>query len=600
MPAEFRQTRIPLFARVETPADVNLGPMYAHNISSGGVYLKAPGASAMQLPLGSGLDLQFLLPDGGPRVKLGGEVVWVDPVARDYAGERALGLGVRFSSVDAAVATRLKDLVESFRYRVVTLGLDDVSVAEGAFGDLFPLERVADFEALEDAARSGQVGLVLLNEKPGETTMLGLLEQFVKVSSERRPPVFYCAERSSPALETILEAHARVQFVRVPFERIELRSRVSCAIDTFVISFQKELLSDELSRTLERVSRENAWLRDRIDAPGRMDGIVGESAPMRKVFELIERVAPLSTAVMVLGETGTGKELVASAIVARSQRKAKPFIVQNCAAFSETLLDNELFGHARGAYTGADRETPGLFEAADGGTIFLDEIGEMPASMQPKLLRVLENGEVRRLGESKARTVDVRLLCATHRDLDQLVRDGTFRADLLYRLRTFVIAIPPLRERRDDVPLLADHFLQRVATRHGLSCSLSGEAKALLQAQEWPGNARELQHTMERLCVLADAQVIDARAVREVLGLSSVADVATSARPLSAVLEDYERELVRAELERSGGVVARAARALGVERTTLTRRLRQLGLRGPAQDSATPASADERDEPEPT
>lgn len=580
MTAALRQTRIPLFARVETPSG-GFGPMYAHNISRGGVYLKAPGASPADVPLGQGLDLQFALPDGGPRVSLGAEVVWVNPVARDDAGALALGLGLRFSSIEDAVATRIEHLVESFRYRVIAFGLEEVGLAQSSFGDLFPIQRVTTVEALEEAARLGHAGLVLICEKPGETTAFQVLEQFLTTAAERRPPIFYCADASTPALEALLEGHARLQFVRAPFERVELRSQVHCAVDSFVLGFQKELLSDELTRTLERLSRENVYLRDRVDAPKRMEGIVGESAPMQRVFELIERVAPLSTTVMVLGETGTGKELVANAIVTRSPRKDKPFIVQNCAAFTESLLDNELFGHARGAYTGADRDSPGLFEAADGGTIFLDEIGEMPASMQPKLLRVLENGEVRRLGEAKTRHVDVRLICATHRDLDQLVKDGTFRADLLYRLRTFVIAVPALRDRRDDVPMLADHFLQRLAAQPGRpERGLTAEAKALLQAHDWPGNARELQHVIERLSVMADGASIDATLVREALGLPEAGPVAAR-RPLHVLLEDYERELVRAELERAGGVVAKAARALGMERTTLTRRLRTLGLRTP-------------------
>ncbi len=420
----------------------------------------------------------------------------------------------------------------------------------------------------------------MLGERAGAQTTLATLAQLATATTDRRPPILYCAEATSPELEALLDEHTQIQFARLPIERAELRSQVRCAVDAFVVSFQKELLSDELARSVERLHRENAYLRARCDAPATMDGIIGAGPAMLKVFELVERVAPLSTTVMVLGETGTGKELVVSAIVDRSERRDKPFIVQNCAAFSETLLDNVLFGHVRGAYTGADRDRPGLFEAADGGTIFLDEIGEMPVAMQPKLLRVLENGELRRLGESKTRQVDVRIICATHRDLDQLVREGTFRSDLLYRLRTFVITLPPLRERREEVPVLADHFLRQLSERHGRPTrGLSVEAKVLLQANDWPGNARELAHTMERLFVLAGDAEIDAPLVREVLGLGEV-EAPTATRTLSAILEDHERQLIRAELERSGGVVARAARALGLERTTLTRRVKQLGLRG--------------------
>jgi DNA-binding NtrC family response regulator len=574
-----RQPRIPLFATVETPGAAGLGPLYAYNLSRGGVYVKAPGVDAEALPLGRGLDLKFALPDGGPQVTLGAEVVWLDPTLHEHAGQGALGVGLRFNPLEPGVDARITQLVAEFRYQVLVFGFDEVAFAEAAFGDLYPVVNVASVEQLVATVRSGQVGLVLLGERAGEQTTLGALAQLFDDVPEHRPHVLYCATAVSADLERLLELNPNVVFARLPIEHAELRSHVRCALEAFVAAFHMGLMSDELARALERLRRENAYLRDRFDAPNRMEGIIGTGPAMQKVFELIERVAPLSTTVLVLGETGTGKELVVGAIVARSERKDRPFIVQNCAAFSETLLDDELFGHVKGAYTGADRDRPGLFEAADGGTVFLDEIGEMPTAMQPRLLRVLENGEVRRLGEAKTRTVDVRLICATHRDLDALVKAGTFRADLLYRLRTFVISLPPLRERREDVPALAEHFLARLCARHSrASKGLSPEAKALLQANDWLGNARELAHVVERLFVLAGEGGIDAPLVREVLGLQEVA-APSLGRSLGESLEAYERELIGAALERSSGVMARAARELGMERTTLTRRAVQLGLR---------------------
>jgi DNA-binding NtrC family response regulator/Tfp pilus assembly protein PilZ len=579
--ADPRHIRIPLFVRVETPGASGLGPLYAYNISEGGVYLKAPGTAPEELAMGRGFTLRFALPDGGPKVSLLAEVVWVDPAPQALAGERALGVGARFTSVAPEVASRIAALVAAFRYQVLAFGLEDLTFIEAALGDLYRIVPTADLEQLLAAVRSGQAGLVLMNEATGQETTLQALEALLAAPTDRRPPVLYCAAAPSPALEALLDTHPLLQFATLPLARAELRSQARCAIDAFVASFQTELLADELARSLERLHRENAYLRERVDAPSRVEGMVGEGPAMQKAFQLIERVAPLSTTVMVLGETGTGKELVAQAVVARSERRDKPFIVLNCAAFTETLLENELFGHVRGAYTGADRERAGLFEAADGGTLFLDEIGELPTSMQPKLLRVLENGEVRRLGESRVRQVDVRIICATHRDLDQMVKDGTFRADLLYRLRTFVIALPPLRERQEDVPLLVEHFLARLCARHGrASAGLTAAASDLLRTQDWPGNARELANAVERLYVLAGPAVIDAPLVREVLGLSEEAPTPT--RPLKVVLEEQERRLITAELERSGGVIAGAARALGMERTTLTRRMTQLGLRGTA------------------
>jgi transcriptional regulator with PAS, ATPase and Fis domain len=285
--------------------------------------------------------------------------------------------------------------------------------------------------------------------------------------------------------------------------------------------------------------------------------------------------------VLIEGETGTGKDLAARAVHALSTRADKPFHAQNCAALPETLLDGELFGHVRGAFTGASSDRAGLFEAAHGGTVFLDEVGEMTASMQAKLLRVLASGEIRRVGSTKTTFVDVRVVCATHRDLEAMVKAETFRQDLFYRLRTFVIPLPPLRERRADIAAMALHFLDIYAERHKHPVpGFTPEAIAVLESHGWPGNVRELEHAIERMLILAPSgKKIDAPLVRETLGIAANGNGEPKERGLDDALLDYERQLIQAELERSGGVLAKAARALGVDRTTLSKRCKRLGLR---------------------
>jgi transcriptional regulator with GAF, ATPase, and Fis domain len=269
-------------------------------------------------------------------------------------------------------------------------------------------------------------------------------------------------------------------------------------------------LFEDARRTGRQAELEQAW-RELVaktpadgggELPGRF-GMIGDSAPMRAVYELVAKVAPSDVSVLVLGETGTGKELVARALHQHSRRAKKPFLAENCAAVPENLLESELFGHVRGSFTGAVVDRPGHFVAADGGTVFLDEIGDMPLTMQSKLLRVLQEGEVRPVGSNKTRKVDVRVVAATNKDLAAMCRQGTFREDLYYRLNVITIALPPLRDRPGDVAHLARFFAAKVGAEMGRSLSISPEALALLEGWRWPGNVRELKNVVRRAAVFA-------------------------------------------------------------------------------------------------
>ena len=335
---------------------------------------------------------------------------------------------------------------------------------------------------------------------------------------------------------------------------------------------------DELERrclgALERrkLRKENTQLREVIDRSKRPPvKMIGESEPMKKVFRLIERVAPTDTPVLVEGESGTGKELVAQAVHQGSSRSNRPMVTVNCAALPEQLVESELFGHEKGAFTGATMAKPGLFEVADGSTLFIDEVGELPLSLQPKLLRVLEDGSMRRVGSEKERRVDVRIVAATNRNLKQEVEEGRFREDLYYRLNVLTIELPPLKDRAGDIRLLVDHFV-------GDDYELDDDARSALESYEWPGNIRQLINTIKRAKILADERISieDLPEEFEPQSLVGTTDFGNQEGSLMAL----QREHIKEVLERENGNKSAAARILGVERRKLYRMMKQHGIEG--------------------
>jgi formate hydrogenlyase transcriptional activator len=345
------------------------------------------------------------------------------------------------------------------------------------------------------------------------------------------------------------------------------------------IAIKTAALFEEVERRTEALSRENEDLHDELRRDRGSGEIVGASPLLRDVLEKVEAVAPTDTTVLVLGETGTGKELLARAIHARSPRRDRPLVKVNCGAISPALVESELFGHEKGAFTGAMQRRLGRFELADGGTLFLDEVGELPLDVQVKILRSLQDGEFERVGGEAPIRSDVRIVAATNRDLLADVATGRFRADLYYRLSVFPLRIPPLRERLEDLPLLTSHFLRRF--RRKLNKPLAGltqESAARLSRYAWPGNVRELQNVIERACVLARGGEVD---VADALG-----DRAPAPHPsASRTLEQVEREHIVRVLASVGGVIQGphgAARILGLHPNTLRSRMERLGIAGRA------------------
>ncbi|MEN9785890.1 MAG: hypothetical protein RLZZ299_1154 [Pseudomonadota bacterium] len=370
------------------------------------------------------------------------------------------------------------------------------------------------------------------------------------------------------------------------------------AADYLLKPFEREALVLVLARAVEAraLRHEVRRLRAEVAAHAANDELIGSSAAMEAVRARLDAVADTSARVLLLGETGTGKELLARALHQRSRRARGPLVCVNCGALPESLLETELFGHERGAFTGAVRTHPGRFEQAHGGTLFLDEIGEIPATVQAHLLRVLEDGAVTRVGGTQPVQVDVRVVAATHRDLQAAVRAGSFRADLYYRLDVVRIEVPPLRARREDIPLLAEHFAGRLAARHGRPVpTLDAATLRTLQARDWPGNVRELQHLLERVVLLGpSAFATDSHASSgsgssggggpaPLRNASPAATVPTDPEsladlPLPEALERWERARIVAALRAAGGVQAEAARRLGVSRGNLHQRIQRLGI----------------------
>lgn len=336
---------------------------------------------------------------------------------------------------------------------------------------------------------------------------------------------------------------------------------------------------DDRKRDEERTQKENLALREEIDQSSMFEEIVGSSDVIRNILTQVTKVAPSDSTVLVLGETGTGKELIARAIHKRSKRLSRAFITVNCAAIPASLIASELFGHEKGAFTGAVQRRLGRFELADGGTIFLDEIGDLPAETQIALLRVLQEGEIERVGGSQSISVDVRVLAATNRDLKAAMAAGTFRQDLFYRLNVFPIQVPPLRERIDDIPLLVTYLIERYAKKAGKKIkNIQKETLELFQAYDWPGNIRELQNVIQRAIVLCESETFS---VDETWLKRDKHRLSGSVIPLGATLAEHEKDIIEAALADCEGQVAGptgAAAKLGLPRQTLESKITALGI----------------------
>ncbi len=443
-------------------------------------------------------------------------------------------------------------------------------------------------------ARTGEEGLAILEREEialviADQMMPGMTGvEFLEKVLERAPRtirMMLAGYADVGSLVRAINAGRIYRYVPKPWDPDELRINVKRALESFGLAGENLELAAALAEANERLRRENLYLRREVERRYAFDQILGESQAMHRVFEVMEKVAQTDATVLITGETGTGKDLVARAIHYTGPRRSRRFVAQNCAALPDTLLESELFGHKRGAFTGAHADKKGLFEAADGGTIFLDEIGETNPGMQVRLLRVLQDGEIRALGSSETRKVDVRVMAATNRDLRRLVQEGRFREDLYYRLRVVEIDLPPLRERRSDIPLLAHHFLEESNRKMGRSLKgFTNAAMDRLTAYDWSGNVRELENEIERVLALAgEADSIGVEMLSEHIRGGSPAAAAGPPREdgeswdLNRSVDELKRRMILAAIRETGSK-SRAAERLGIPRQSLQKMMKRLGI----------------------
>jgi DNA-binding NtrC family response regulator len=455
---------------------------------------------------------------------------------------------------DAAMREMLREALEEDGYAVEAVG-----------GGRPGIERV----------KRGGIDLVVSDVKMPDLDGLDMLREIKAMT----PSPHVITITAFGSIDTAIRAVklGAFDYITKPFE-----------IDQLILSVEKALAERALRSEVVR-------LRAEVQRNYRFDNIVGKSAPMRELFDLIRRLSASAATVLVTGESGTGKELVAKSIHFNSPRRGRPFVPLNCAAIPDTLLDSELFGHKRGAFTDARADRAGLFVEADGGTLFLDEIAELSPTLQAKLLRVLQEGEIRPLGASRAERVDVRVIAATNKDLETRLKTGAFREDLFYRLNVIHLHLPPLRARAEDLLALSEYFLGTAATRAGKDVrGLHETAKKAILAHTWPGNVRELENTIERAVALCEGGVIRVEdlpvSVRE--RRPGEPDTLTTALARGLTLAELEREFIQRVVTAEGGNKTRAAQRLGLDRKTLYRKLEEYAAAG-AGTAVAPSAPEE-------
>jgi DNA-binding NtrC family response regulator len=475
--------------------------------------------------------------------------------------------------------------LSKFPVLVVDDESDNLDAFRFTFGKTFSLHYASSGEDALALAREHDMAVVVTDQRMPRMTGLELLRAVRDV----RPDAIGIIVTAFTDVDVLIESInlGRIyRYVTKPWDSKELRGILVQAVERFHLLRENRRLADQLSQYAGILSRE-------AHSEFNFGAIVGDSPPLRQVLAKVEQVAQTQATVLLRGETGTGKEMVARAIHINSARESRPFVRVNCAALAQGVLESELFGHEKGAFTGAVARRQGRFELADGGTLFLDEVGDLPLDVQVKLLRVLQEREFERVGGVETVKVDVRLVSATHRDLERLIHEGKFREDLYYRLNVFPITMPPLRERPGDIALLVEHFIGKYAQTTGKAVrGADAAAIASLAAYAWPGNVRELENVIERALILATSDVLTPADLdfgrRQAMASGAVTAPVTanqsggisgeSGRSLYKRLSEQERNEIVAAVDQAQGNIAHASRALGINRSTLYYRMRKHGL----------------------
>jgi len=441
-------------------------------------------------------------------------------------------------------------------------------------------------EAGRELLREQEISAILADQRMPSMTGVEFFQHALKI----QPDIVKVLITGYTDIEAIIDAVNDGQifyYIQKPWEPDDLLMVMRRAVERYQLVKENRRLLRELEIANQRLKGENIVLRQEVEKHYTFDNIIGTSRALEQVFDLMKKIIPTETMVLLEGETGTGKELVARAIHHNGPRQEKTFVTQNCAALPDTLLESSLFGYKKGAFTDAASDKKGLFELADGGTIFLDEIGDMSPAMQQRMLRVLQEGEIRPLGSDKTVKVDVRVISATNKDLNRAVREGLFREDLFYRLNVFPIRIPPLRERREDIPLLTEYFVRKFALKNGKV--ITGIDKTVLEeliGANFPGNVRELENVLERAVILAEDNSSISSELLQIEGERGlgIADTeflsanANTAGSLKEITETVEKQYIIQALQKFKGNISKAAESLGLSRLGLYKKIERFGI----------------------
>jgi DNA-binding NtrC family response regulator len=466
--------------------------------------------------------------------------------------------------------------LQSYPVLVVDDEPDNLDAFRFNFKRVFKIHTATSGDEGLKVLREHEVAVIVTDQRMPRMTGLEFLKEARALRPEAVPIILTAFTDVDVLIEAINLGHV-YRYVTKPWDAKEVKGILTQAIE-------RHHLRRENARLTERLEQYAGYLTQEMHGEFDFGQIVGEAPALREVLLKVEQVAPTHSTVLLRGETGTGKELVAHAIHINSSREQKPFVRVNCAALAAGVLESELFGHEKGAFTGAVGRRAGRFELADGGTLFLDECGDLPPEVQVKLLRVLQEREFERVGGSETVRVDVRVVSATHRDLEQQIAEGKFREDLYYRLNVFPITLPPLRERLEDLPRLVEHFVAKFNRTTGKTVrGFDGGALAALSQYGWPGNVRELENVVERAMIVCRGQEVTAGDLDfgrrgSLPGATPQAVPGAGGKPLQARLQEQEKSEIVAAIERNQGNIAGAARALGINRSTLYYRLRKHGL----------------------
>ncbi len=571
---------------------------YSSNISAETVYVQVANDddACSLLVEGALVDVMFYPPAQIEPVRVATKVDWINPRDQDVGGRASVGCSLRILSTDSATTERLTHFLAQFRYTI--LFADESPEGAGLRAALDKDYRVLDCTLGSDALAildHEEIAVLVCPLRFPDMEALALLAQATETLPHARFIVIVIAETDEMSeAEAFLNSGKILYWVRRPLNLTDFKQVMGRAVDAYALAIENQRLSRELERANQRLERENSYLRQRVTGSEGFEQLIGNSPRLREALAELARIGKTDATVHVHGETGTGKELVARALHHRGPRAKGPFVAQNCGGMTESLLQSTLFGYKKGAFTGADRDRPGVFQEAHRGTLFLDEVAELTPAMQAGLLRVLQQREVTPVGATRPEPVDVRVISATHKNLREEVAAGRFREDLYFRLVVITVRLPSLRERVGDISILAKHFLDLLCTRYGNDIpGFEPEAIQRLERYPWPGNVRELENEIERLVILGET----GRKIAHELLSPHITDHSHSAArsagdesfdPLGVMtrkgvgIDEFlfaiEREMVLSALAQSDQNKSRAADLLKIPRQTLNSRLKRLAF----------------------